>query len=101
MTGAGPRLDTVLAKGGGTRNGTGAIATYLLGDGSMADAIRESASRYQAAGTESPRPARTLPGPRGETTAGRIVVTEPLGAAPEVVDLVIRRWDDAVRAFER
>ena len=83
VTGAGPRLDTVLAGTGSAaraQNGAAAIATYLLADGSMADAIRDVAADRQR--------------------AGGIALTEPLGAAPEVVDLVTRRWFDALRSLQ-
>jgi sirohydrochlorin ferrochelatase len=69
-TGPGPSVaEAVTAAGHGGRDGMRAlVATYLLGPGTLADRV---AAQALAAGA---------------------VATEPLGTAPEVVELVCRRW---------
>jgi sirohydrochlorin ferrochelatase len=75
VTGIGARLDAALEAR--DRDQPVGVATYLLGAGSMADAVRTAAS--------------------GAGTSGRSrrLVAEPLCAAPEVVELVVRRWREA------
>jgi sirohydrochlorin ferrochelatase len=74
VSGAGPRVgDTV--RDLRERHGRVAVATYLLGPGVLADRVRADA-----------------------LAAGALVVSEPLGTAPELVALVRRRWADAARA---
>jgi sirohydrochlorin ferrochelatase len=68
VTGSGPRLGDVMSATHRRTGGRAAVATYLLSPGRMADAVR--------------------------TAAGAHLVSSPLGAAPELAELVIRRWDE-------
>ena len=67
-SGAGDRVDAVVRRLA-ARGRRVVVATYLLGPGALADRVRR---RALAAGAE--------------------VVSEPIGVAPELVELVRRRW---------